>query len=132
MASTRRPRRAAHSVPAPTNSLNKDEPTNEEEMKESTETNYDVEKVVGKKFDEDGSLFYLLKWKGWNGEPTWEPESNCGCEKLIEDYEKVIAKKQDRSKLKQAQSAPKKTPTKKKSISKPASPPKRSSSRRVR
>lgn len=104
--------------------LSVDSTENEEEPnKETTEDNYDVEKVIGKKFDEEGNLFYLLKWKGWEGEPTWEPEEFCLCAKLIDDYEKVIAKKREKIPNQQNQTPQKKPQliVKKKSIEKPVS-----------
>lgn len=104
-----------------------DSTENEEEpSKETNEDNYDVERVIGKKFDEEGNLFYLLKWKGWEGEPTWEPEEFCLCQKLIDDYEKIIDKKREKIGSRQSQTqTPQRKPAqpivKKKSIEKPVS-----------
>lgn len=54
------------------------------------DTIWDVEKVVGKRYDSEGRPFYLIKWKSYNGEPTWEPKENCNCSDLIEQYETII------------------------------------------
>lgn len=56
------------------------------------ETNWEVEKIEAKKTDAEGNVYYLLRWKNWDGEPSWEPDSNCGCDKLIQDYEEMIAR----------------------------------------
>lgn len=104
----------------------------EEPAKESNEINYDVEKVVGKRYDEEGNLFYCLKWKGWEGEPTWEPEEYCLCEKLIEDYEKVISKKREKQANKQIRTPQRKQPiVKKKSIEKPVTTTRRLTRRAI-
>lgn len=108
---------AAQQVVSADSTENEEEPT-----KDSNEANYDVEKVVGKMYDEFGDLYYCLKWKGWDGEPTWEPESHCLCEKLIEDYEKLITKRREKQADKQMQTPSRKQPiVKKKSIEKPVS-----------
>ena len=51
------------------------------------ETEWEVEKVMDKRRDNNGRTFYLLKWKSWDGEPTWEPEDNCMCSRLIDMFE---------------------------------------------
>lgn len=38
-----------------------------------------------------GQLEYLLQWKNWDGEPTWEPADNCDCHELIARYEASVA-----------------------------------------
>jgi len=80
--------------------------------------NFEVEKVVGKQIDADGNIFYLLKWKSWNGEPTWEPQENCGCIKLIADFEEMVAKRQGKAKTKGDSPANNKTPPRKSLITK--------------
>lgn len=51
---------------------------------------YEVEKVVGKMFDEHGQVSYNLKWKGYD-ETSWEKKDDCSCPKLIESYENFLA-----------------------------------------
>lgn len=63
-----------------------------DETDQYEDTEWEVEKVIGKRFDSDGRVSYLLKWKYWDGEPTWEPEDNCACDKLIDDYEQRISR----------------------------------------
>lgn len=53
---------------------------------------WEVEQVIGKQLDENGRLSYHLKWKNWDGEPTWEPKANCRCDRLIEEYERKLDK----------------------------------------
>ena len=50
---------------------------------------YDVEAVVGYRQNGDGSVDYLIKWKGYSEEEnTWEPESNlnAGSLELAKEY----------------------------------------------
>lgn len=54
---------------------------------------YEVEKVVGKMFDEEGKVSYKLKWKGYN-EATWESKDYCNCPQLIDSYESQLARRQ--------------------------------------
>lgn len=61
----------------------------QERQREDSEEVYEVEKVVGKMFDEQGRASYLLKWKNYD-ETTWEPVDNCECANLIESFEDVI------------------------------------------
>ena len=63
----------------------KDSSDESEEEKE-----YIVEKILHKDIDENGKVKYLLKWKGWP-KPTWEPEENCDCEELMEEFEKRLS-----------------------------------------
>lgn len=51
-------------------------------------TEYEIEKVVGKKFSEDGACFYLIKWNGYPWvKNTWEPESSVNhCKELLKQY----------------------------------------------
>lgn len=54
----------------------------------------EVEKVLSKQIKRDGTVHYLLKWRNYKGEPTWEPRNNCACYKLIDEFETVVAKRQ--------------------------------------
>jgi histone-lysine N-methyltransferase SUV39H len=49
---------------------------------------YEVEKVLGKKID-NNLVFYLIKWKNWNVEyNTWEPIENLtNCSELLKEFE---------------------------------------------
>jgi hypothetical protein len=58
------------------------------------DTMWEVERVVGKRYDEEGRAYYHLKWKEYDGEPSWEPKENCHCRDLIQDYESIIAKRE--------------------------------------
>lgn len=60
----------------------------------ANEDEYEVERVVGKKYDENCNVSYLLKWKNWDGSPTWEPEQFCSCTQLINQYEELITRKE--------------------------------------
>uniref|UniRef100_A0A6G1SLK4 Heterochromatin protein 1 n=1 Tax=Aceria tosichella TaxID=561515 RepID=A0A6G1SLK4_9ACAR len=66
------------------------------------ETVWEVEQVVGKKYDPEGRAYYHLKWACYDGEPTWEPQENCHCTDLIDAYETVIKNREKNS----SQSAP--------------------------
>lgn len=41
-----------------------------------------------------GNVEYLLQWKNWDGEPTWEPEDNCDCTLLIKKFEKELQRRE--------------------------------------
>uniref|UniRef100_A0A914WZ15 Chromo domain-containing protein n=1 Tax=Plectus sambesii TaxID=2011161 RepID=A0A914WZ15_9BILA len=67
-------------------------------MPESQSEN-EVEKVVGKKTLKDGSVRYLLKWKGYpSSANTWEPPQHlANCSSLIADFEQSQSKPTDSS-----------------------------------
>lgn len=70
---------------------------------------WEVEKVLDKKINPiTGNVEYLLKWKAWDGDPTWEPEENCACTVLIRKFEKEALK----IKTSSSQNATPKTPSK--------------------
>lgn len=50
--------------------------------------NWEVEQVIDKRVRNE-KVEYLLRWKGWPGNPTWEPEENCidTCLHLIARFE---------------------------------------------
>ncbi|XP_017786163.1 PREDICTED: chromobox protein homolog 3-like [Nicrophorus vespilloides] len=61
---------------------------------------YAVEKIVGKRIQND-IVQYFLKWRGYGvSENTWEPESNLDCPELIWEFEAELAKKNKEEKLK--------------------------------
>lgn len=57
------------------------------------DTEWEVVEVVGKRYENNGKIFYQLKWKDWEGEPTWEPEENCTCSRLIKEFESRIVER---------------------------------------
>lgn len=69
-----------------------------ESPKISEQKVYEVEFILGKKYDLEGNISYLVKWKSWDGEPTWEPEEYCLCTNLLTEYEAKIALFQDQKK----------------------------------
>lgn len=63
-------------------------------LKEAVQdVDYEVDKILAKQMSIDGNVAYLVKWKGWQGEPTWEPESNCQCPQKINEFDKRFEKK---------------------------------------
>lgn len=52
---------------------------------------FEVDSIRGKKIDDDNKIYYLVKWKAWDGDATWEPEENCLCTQKIEDWEKATS-----------------------------------------
>ncbi len=64
----------------------------DKEMNESEETYYEVEKIIRKRTDDHGKVFYLVKWEGFpDAENTWEPLENLETiMDLIYKFEKEI------------------------------------------
>lgn len=85
-------RRSSRRTTKSTNENNNDHFNNQDTSKGSDE--WEVESVLSKQIKRDGSVHYLLKWKNYKGDPTWEPEHNCGCERLIFDFEDEVKQKQ--------------------------------------
>lgn len=50
---------------------------------------YEVDSIRGKKIGDDNRLYYLVKWKGYAGSPTWEPADGCNCDIKLQEYEKL-------------------------------------------
>ena len=45
---------------------------------------FEVEKIIGKRFDANNKVEYLVKWKGYGlREATWEPHKNMHCSKNL-------------------------------------------------
>lgn len=59
---------------------------------EEKEDEWEVEEILDKR-TRKGTVEYLVKWKDWPGEPTWEKEENCDCVNLIAAYENPKLKK---------------------------------------
>lgn len=56
---------------------------------EVEDDSYEVESIRGKKIDDNNRLYYLVKWKGYDGEESWEPAEGCNCDMKIQEYEKL-------------------------------------------
>ncbi|KAH7711014.1 chromobox protein 1 [Aphelenchoides avenae] len=59
---------------------------------------FDVEKILGKRKRRAGAVEYQIKWKDYDDPKyiTWEPEGNCDCPELIEQFERDHKKKEAR------------------------------------
>eukprot|EP00466_Bigelowiella_natans_P012974 jgi/Bigna1/72445/fgenesh1_pg.20_\ len=58
------------------------------QQKNDSFEDYEVERIILSRYNVDGELQYLIKWKGYKGEDnTWEPSSNISPE-LIEAFNK--------------------------------------------
>lgn len=59
-----------------------------------THGEWEVDAVLGGKIDRFGTRHALIKWKGWQGEPTWEPEANLNCaaeiKKFLENFADLV------------------------------------------
>ncbi|CAF4598235.1 unnamed protein product [Rotaria sp. Silwood1] len=69
----------------------------------STKTeDYDVEKIVSKRINGKGRIFYLIKWKGYStAYNTWEPKDHvANCQDLIKEFE--AGEEENRKKLRSA------------------------------
>jgi len=66
-------------------------------MPSSKNKDYDVEKIVSKRTDENGRIFYLIKWKGYSSsDNSWEPENHvANCQNLIKAFKAEQAKKKN-------------------------------------
>lgn len=56
---------------------------------------YEVEQITDKRYDEDGTVLYRVKWKGYaDAESTWEPLAHLESAKnLVKEYDDKQAKK---------------------------------------
>jgi Chromo (CHRromatin Organisation MOdifier) domain len=60
-----------------------------------TETEYEVEKIVGKR-KRQGRTEYLIKWTGYSeSDDTWEPTQNLNCPEKVQGHEDRQAERQD-------------------------------------
>ncbi|KAK7864558.1 hypothetical protein R5R35_007328 [Gryllus longicercus] len=72
----------------------------------SSEDEYVVEKILAKRFNPKKKYYeYLLKWEGYPHEQnTWEPVHNmAACDKLVETFERNLAKQKAAQQAQQAQ-----------------------------
>jgi len=88
----------ARSFAFPNNSSDKKkakQPLTPESSSDSDSDNdgeFEVEAILGKKVNREGTVFYRIKWKGFDLRyATWEPAENVSnAPKLIENYEKSL------------------------------------------
>ena len=59
-----------------------------------TGEDYEVEKIINHKWTSDTQLLFLVQWKGYPGEDTWEPESHLECPVLVHNYFDKLALRQ--------------------------------------
>ena len=71
--------------------------------KRTSEREWAVDEIVGKRVLDDGDTEYKVKWsgtdsKGRRWKPSWEPESNlASCQDAVDDYERVMKRVMKRS-----------------------------------
>jgi len=73
------------------------EPVDEEQVGEQngdddvgSDNEYVVEKILEKRIDKQGMVFYRVKWEGYN-EISWEPHDHLSnCPELIEEFERKL------------------------------------------
>ena len=66
-------------------SRNTHPPEVENEEDDRDETHYEVEKLLSSEY-RDGQLHYLVKWKDYPGEDSWEPAYLLDCHRLIRQF----------------------------------------------
>eukprot|EP00029_Vermamoeba_vermiformis_P006128 TRINITY_DN2319_c0_g1_i3.p1 TRINITY_DN2319_c0_g1~~TRINITY_DN2319_c0_g1_i3.p1 ORF type:complete len:1107 (+),score=230.55 TRINITY_DN2319_c0_g1_i3:172-3492(+) len=73
--------------------------------KKDQDSEWEVEKILGKRFGDNGRVQYLVKWKDYPSEQnSWEGKENLlGCRDMIKDYEKALedAQNDNRKKIRQ-------------------------------
>ena len=57
---------------------------------------WEVEAIVDAGMDDDGSIRYLVRWKGWEGSDTWEPAGNLSnSSHLVREYLNTVSKRDE-------------------------------------
>ncbi|KAI6189501.1 Chromobox-like protein 5 [Aphelenchoides bicaudatus] len=62
---------------------------------EEKEQSWEVEKILDRRYLK-GKPEYLLKWKDWDGEPTWQALNKGDCPELLKAFEKECREKESR------------------------------------
>lgn len=71
------------------------------DQEDQEEIEWEVKEVIDKRVTEDNKVEYLLKWKNWDGPPTWEVEDNCDCVLLIRKFERKREQREKKQKQKE-------------------------------
>ena len=73
-------------------------------INESSDTEYEVEKILDFKLSKNKKKLFLVKWKGYNEEyNSWEPEENLtNAKQILKKFfsKKIIKKKEKLMKIK--------------------------------
>jgi hypothetical protein len=64
----------------------------EEQSKDEDEDEWEVEEILERRVRHN-EVEYLVRWKNWDGEPTWVKEKDCTCVNLIAAFENPKLKK---------------------------------------
>ena len=57
----------------------------EQPPEEFDEEEFEVEQILAQRHTVRGAE-YLVQWKNWDGDPTWEPEEHLSCPEKLEDF----------------------------------------------
>jgi RNase H-like domain found in reverse transcriptase/Integrase zinc binding domain/Chromo (CHRromatin Organisation MOdifier) domain len=79
-------------------------PAESDESKASVEE-FEVEAVIGRRVNDQDKTEYLIQWKGYPGEDTWEEVTNLHCPEEIRRFEHTENPKQSRKRQRQAKVA---------------------------
>ena len=79
-------------------------PAESDESKVSVEE-FEVEAVTGRRVNDRDKTEYLIQWKGYPGEDTWEEVTNLHCPEEIRKFEQTEDPRQSRKRLAQSRSA---------------------------
>lgn len=60
----------------------------EERSKDEDDDEWEVEEILAKRNTKEGRYEFLVKWKNWQGEPTWLHEDECDtCQNMVAAFE---------------------------------------------